>query len=124
MLTTVVQKLENKSFDKPEEKRRPPKTEVDIVSVSDNTLGRFTFEPGWSWSESIKPVVHTDSCQNNHLGYCVAGTLIVDMEDGSSATIRAGEAYSIPPGHQARVEGNEAFVGLEFMSAASYAKPS
>jgi len=33
-----------------------------------------------------------------------------------------GDSYTIPPGHEAWVEGDQAFVGIEVMSAASYAK--
>jgi len=32
------------------------------------TAARFTLEAGWSWSECIKPIVGTDSCQLRHLG--------------------------------------------------------
>lgn len=124
MAGVTVNALEAKSFDEPDEKRRPPKTQVDVVTLGDATLARFTFEPGWRWSETVKTVVHTDSCQNNHLGICTAGTLTVEMEDGSRTTISPGDAYSIPPGHNAWVEGGETFVGYEVMSAASYAKPA
>lgn len=73
MAANLVHGLEVKSHDNPDEKRRPEKTEVDLVTVSDHTIGRFTFAAGWRWSDCIKPVVHTDSCQNNHVGFCVAG---------------------------------------------------
>ncbi|MEV7134205.1 cupin domain-containing protein [Arthrobacter sp. NPDC093128] len=124
MPAVTVKTLESKSFNEPDEKRRPPKTEVDVVTVGDTTLGRFTFEPGWRWSETVKTVVHTDSCQNNHLGFCTGGTLTVEMEDGTRTTLRAGDAYAIPAGHDAWVEGDEAFVGYEIMSAATFAKPA
>ncbi|MEA5455938.1 cupin domain-containing protein [Sinomonas sp. JGH33] len=124
MPTNIVTTLDVKSHDEPDEARRPEKSEIDIVTVGDYTIGRFTFDPGWSWSECIKPVVHTDSCQNNHVGYCVAGTLEVRHASGETATIRAGDSYTIPPGHDARVVGDEKFVGIEFLSAAVYAKPA
>jgi quercetin dioxygenase-like cupin family protein len=124
MSAVTVKALESKSFNDADEKRRPPKTEVDVVNIGDTTLGRFTFEPGWRWSETVKTVVHTDSCQNNHLGFCTSGTLTVQMENGSRATVKAGDAYAIPAGHDAWVEGDETFVGYEIMSAASYAKPA
>jgi quercetin dioxygenase-like cupin family protein len=44
------------------------------------------------------------------------------MKDGTQKAISAGESYSIPPGHDAWVEGNERFVALEVMSAEQYAK--
>ncbi len=119
----VVTSLNVKSHDDPDEKRRPDKSEIDLVTVGDYTIGRFTFAPGWRWSECIKPVVGTDSCQNNHVGYCVAGTLEVHLTNGETATITAGSSYTIPPGHDAWVVGDSAFVGLEFLSAASFAKP-
>ena len=124
MPAVTVKDLELKSFNEPDEKRRPPKTEVDVITLNGTTLGRFTFEPGWRWSETVKTVVHTDSCQVNHLGVCVSGTLTVQMTDGTSATVRPGEAYAIPAGHDAWVENDEPFVAYEIMSAAEYAKPA
>src|SRR4051812_29746990 len=57
-----VSRLESKSHDKPDESRTPPKTRVDVVRLEGFTLGRFTFEPGWRWSECVKPVAGTDTC--------------------------------------------------------------
>jgi len=124
MPAVTVKDLESKSFDQPDEKRRPPKTQVDVVTLGGTTLGRFTFEPGWRWSETVKTVVQTDTCQVNHLGVCAAGTLTVQMADGSNMTIHAGDAYSIPAGHDAWVEGGETYVCYEVMSAAEFAKPA
>ncbi|HEU4666077.1 MAG TPA: cupin domain-containing protein [Arthrobacter sp.] len=124
MAGVTVNALEAKSFDEPDEKRRPPKTQVDVVNLGDTTLGRFTFEPGWRWSETVKTVVHTDTCQVNHVGICTAGTLTVEMADGTRTTVSPGHAYTIPAGHDAWVEGDEAFVGYEVMSAAIFAKPA
>ncbi|WP_050053989.1 cupin domain-containing protein [Pseudarthrobacter siccitolerans] len=124
MAGETVRALEAKSFDEPDERRRPPKTAVDVVNVGDTTLGRFTFEPGWRWSETIKTVVHTDSCQVNHVGICAAGTLTVQMDDGTRTTVVPGHAYTIPAGHDAWVEGDQPFVAYEIMSAATFAKPA
>ena len=63
MPAITVNALETKSFNEPDEKRRPPKTEVDVVNLGNATLGRFTFEPGWRWSEHLKPIAGTDNCQ-------------------------------------------------------------
>jgi quercetin dioxygenase-like cupin family protein len=110
-----------KSHDSPDERRTPPKTQVDLVRLEGFTLGRFTFQPGWRWSECIKPVVGTESCQLSHVGYAVAGRITIRLPDGRPATIRAGESYTIPPGHDAWVEGEEPFVALEVMSAEQFA---
>jgi len=118
----TVTKLETKKFDSPDEVRSPAKTRVEIVRLEGFTLGRFNFEPGWRWSECVKPVVKTEACQVSHLGYVVSGRITIQMKDGTKKTISAGESYSIPPGHDAWVEGNERFVALEVMSAEQYAK--
>ena len=124
MATPVsVSKLEVKSHDTPDETRAPSKTRVEVVRLEGFTIGRFNFEPGWRWSECIKPVVGTESCQVSHVGYAVSGRIRVRLDDGTEQTIGAGQSYTIPPGHDAWVEGDEPFVGIEVMSAEQYAKP-
>ncbi len=119
----AVTQFEVKSHDSPDEVRSPDKTRVEVVRFAGFTLGRFNFQPGWRWSECVKPVVKTDSCQASHVGYAVSGRITVRLNDGTEKTISAGESYTIPPGHDAWVEGNEPFVGIEVMSAEQYAKP-
>jgi quercetin dioxygenase-like cupin family protein len=124
MATPVtVTKFQVKSHSSPDEVRSPNKTRVEVVQLDGVTMGRFNFEPGWRWSECIKPVVKTDHCQVSHVGYAVSGQLTVRMTDGTEKTITAGESYTIPPGHDAWVEGNQPYVGIEVMSADVYAKP-
>jgi quercetin dioxygenase-like cupin family protein len=118
----TVTRLESKRLDSPDEVRTPIKTRVEIVRLEGFTLGRFNFEPGWRWSECIKPVVKTETCQVSHVGYVVSGRITVQMKDGTRKTISAGESYSIPPGHDAWVEGTERFVAVEVLSAEQYAK--
>ena len=124
MATPVaVKEFTSRSHSSPDEVRTPEKTRVEIVRLEGFTFGRFTFEPGWRWSGCIKPVVKTDSCQLSHVGYAVSGGLTVRLKDGTQKNIVAGDSYTIPPGHDAWVEGNERFVGIEVMSAEQYAKP-
>src|SRR3954464_8088989 len=106
MANPVVTRLESKSHDKPDETRTPQKTRVDIVRLEGFTLGRFTFQPGWRWSECVKPIVGTDTCQLSHVGYAVTGQIVIRLPDGREETIRAGESFTIPPGHDAWVEGD------------------
>ena len=117
-----VSRLQAKSHNSADEVRTPDKTRVEVVNLDGFTIGRFQFEPGWRWSVCIKPVVNTDSCQLSHVGYAVSGSITVRMADGTQQTIKAGDSYTIPPGHDAWVEGNEPFVGIEVMSADIYAK--
>lgn len=117
-----VNQFQSKSFDSPDEVRTPPKTRVEVVNLEGFTIGRFTFEPGWRWSECIKPVVQTDQCMLSHVGIVLSGQITVRMQDGTEKTVSAGGVYTIPPNHDAWVEGNEPFVGIEIMSADVYAK--
>jgi quercetin dioxygenase-like cupin family protein len=118
----AVTKFEVKSLASPDEVRAPDKTRVEVVQLEGFTIGRFNFEPGWRWSECIKPVAKTDHCQASHVGYAVSGRLTVRMKDGTEKTISAGDSYTIPPGHEAWVEGDQPFVGIEVMSADTFAK--
>ncbi|WER47817.1 cupin domain-containing protein [Cupriavidus sp. WKF15] len=118
----AVTRFEVKSHASPDEVRAPAKTRIEVVQLEGFTIGRFNFEPGWRWSECIKPVVKTDQCQASHVGYAVSGRLTVRMKDGTEKTISAGDSYTIPPEHEAWVEGDQPFVALEVMSADTFAK--
>jgi quercetin dioxygenase-like cupin family protein len=119
-----ISTLETKSHDTPDEVRTPSKTRVEVVRLGGFTLGRFTFEPGWRWSECIKPAVKTDACELSHVGYVVSGQLTVRVADGTTKTMGPGDSYAIPAGHDAWVEGSTPFVAIEVISAGEFAKPS
>jgi hypothetical protein len=114
--------VESKSVNTPEETRTPDKTRVDVVHVGDAEVGRFTFQPGWRWSECIKPVVKTDSCEAEHLGYLISGRLRIKHDDGTEIDLAPGDAYVIRPGHDGWVVGNEPAVAVEFRSAGTFAR--
>lgn len=112
----------SRSFDTPDETRTPPLTRVDVVRLGSATAARFTFQPGWRWSEAIRPVVGTDSCRNRHVGGVLQGRLHVRHDDGTEQEAGPGDAYVIEPGHDAWVVGEEPVVAYEFESAESYAR--
>ena len=93
--------VEALDFDSPDETRTPDKTRVDVVHHGASTVGRFAFEPGWRWSECVKPVAGTESCQARHVGIVQSGTLRVSHEDGTELDLGPGQAYVIEPGHDA-----------------------
>jgi len=76
-----VTKFATKSHDDADEVRTPNKTRVEVVRLPGFTMGRLNFDPGWKWSECVKPVVGTDSCQVAHVGYAVSGRLTVRPND-------------------------------------------
>lgn len=113
--------VEVNDFTAPDEVRNPELTSVEIVKIAGGEVGRYTFQPGWRWSECIKPVAGTDSCQVEHVGYVVSGSMHIEHHDGSG-NIAAGDVYRIPPGHDAHVVGDEPVVVVEFQGAATYGR--
>jgi hypothetical protein len=114
--------ITKKSFDAPDETRTPPNTTVDVVRLGGTAVARFTFQPGWRWSEDVAPIVGTTSCQMRHIGAVLAGTLHTVHEDGSEDDANVGDVYVIEPGHDGWVVGDAAVVLLEFESAEGYAR--
>ena len=117
--------LELKNFDSPDEVRPfEGRGEADVVNLGGRVIGRGTFEPGWRWSENVKPIAGTDSCQVSHLGYCLSGRMKVIMDDGTEGECGPGDVIAIPPGHDAEVVGDEPCVFIDFGEYAEYAKRS
>ena len=106
-------------FDSPDETRSPDKTRVDVVRLGGVTAARYAFEPGWKWSDCVKPVAGTDSCQVRHVGIAQSGRIVVRHEDGTELEIGPGDSYVIEPGHDAWVVGDEPYVSFEFESRAA-----
>ena len=113
-------RLQRKSFTTPDQVRTFQAGRVDIVTLDENAMGRFVFQPGWRWSKDVAPIVNTHSCQHRHLGYTLSGQLEVRMDDGTKLVIGPGDAYEIPPGHDAWVVGDVPWDSVEFASAHAY----
>jgi hypothetical protein len=115
--------IEVKSFDKPDETRMfEGKGMADMVGLGGRLVSRGTFEPGWQWSNNVKPIAGTESCEISHLGYVMQGRMRILMDDGSEQELMPGSAVAIPPGHDAEVIGNESCVFLDFGEIEEYAK--
>ncbi len=112
------------SLDKPEEVRPfdGGTGQLELVNVAGGPVGRATFLPGWRWSEHVKPIAKTDSCQAPHLGYYVSGHMKVVMDDGEEVDFVAGDFAVIPPGHDAWTVGDEPCVVIDWQGFADYAK--
>ena len=116
--------MQGKHLGTPDETRTFPRGKVDLVQLGTVSVGRLELQPGWKWSECVKPIAGTDSCQAPHTGYTISGRMHVVMDDGTEAEFGPGEAYVIPPGHDAWVVGDEPMVGLDFTGMNEYAKPA
>jgi quercetin dioxygenase-like cupin family protein len=99
------------------------KGELRVVDLDGKAVGLATFEPGWRWSDHVKPIAGTDSCQSHHTGYAISGRMTVRMEDGTEESFGPGDVMNIPPGHDAWVDGDETCVFLDWLGYSDYAKP-
>ena len=112
--------LQRKAFATPDEVRPFPNGRIDVVTLGEMAIGRFVFRPGWRWSQDVKPIVGTRSCQHRHVGYTISGSLEVQMDDGTRLVIGPDDAYEIPPGHDAWVVGDVPWDSVEFTSAQAF----
>jgi hypothetical protein len=116
--------LTRKSFNTPDETRNFPHGKVDILKFGEaSTVSMGTFQPGWHWAESVKPIAKTETCQVSHRGYILSGRMLVKMEDGTTKELGPHDVYLIPPGHDAWIVGNDPCVTIEFADMSHYAKP-
>jgi hypothetical protein len=115
---------QSKSFSAPEETRNFPNGKLEVVRIGGITAGKGTFQPGWRWSEHVKPIAGTASCQSNHIGYQLSGQMGIRLDNGTEFVCKPGEAFNIPAGHDGWTIGNEPAVVLDFSGFSTYAKPS
>jgi hypothetical protein len=115
--------IEVKNVNSPDEVRAfADKGHANVLNIGGHPVIFGTWEPGWRWSDHIKPLAGTHSCEATHLLYCISGRMKVVMDDGAEGEIGPGDITAIDPGHDAWVVGDEAFVGVDFGGYAQYAK--
>ncbi len=113
---------EHRSFDEPDEIREFPKGRVEIVNVGDGEVGRLVLQPGWRWSNDVRPIANTESCEAPHFQYHVSGQLAIRMDDGTEFVAGPGDVTSLPSGHDAWVVGSVPVVVVDWFGASTYAK--
>ena len=106
--------IDVKSIASPEEVRAFDGGQLEIVWVGGRTVARATFEPGFKWSEVLRPKAGTKSCQLSHTGFVVSGRLCFAPDGGDEVVLSAGDVFCVPPGHDTWVVGDEPAVILDF----------
>jgi hypothetical protein len=120
--TDTKHETEHKGFENPDETREFPNGHAEIVKIGGGEVGRYVFEPGWRWSNDVKPIAETDSCEVPHFQYHVSGQLAVRMDDGTEIVAGPGDITSLPSGHDGWVVGDEPVVVIDWYGASNYAK--
>jgi len=117
-----MKNTECKNFASSDETRTFRHGKVELLNIGEGTVGKITLEPGWRWSEDVKPIAGTNWCEAPHFQYQISGTMHVLMEDGTEFDVKPGDVISLPSGHDAWVVGDEPVVVIDWYGATNYAK--
>ena len=85
--------------------------------MGESIVVRGELEPGWRWSNDWQPVIGTASCQMPHTSVVLSGNWRFEMDDGQAFDLGPGDVYSIPPGHDAWVIGDEPVKTIDWAPA-------
>ncbi|HVM30058.1 MAG TPA: cupin domain-containing protein [Candidatus Limnocylindrales bacterium] len=105
--------IESRPFTSADESRSGNGVEAHYIKLGNVEFAHLSYEPGWRWSERIKPVAGTENCEVEHVGYVLSGAAHFVHSDGTTQEVAAGSVYRVEPGHDAWVIGDEPYVVLE-----------
>ena len=117
-----MQTVEHETFSRPSEVRDFEHGRAEILEVGDATIGGLILEPGWRWSNDVRPLAGTESCLAPHFQYHVQGRLGIRMDDGTEFIAGPGDVTSLPEGHDAWVVGDEPVIVVDWYGATNWAK--
>jgi uncharacterized cupin superfamily protein len=100
----------SKSLDRPDEHTSKGGVQIDAVMLGDIKVKRATYPNGWRFSKDMG----ADRCYDTHVGYAISGRIGVELEDGTRLEFGAGDAFIVPPGHEAWVVGEEPCTIVQF----------
>lgn len=55
----------------PDEVREFARGRLEIYRVGGVELGRAIYEPGWRWTEHVRPIAGTELCEVSHVGLVI-----------------------------------------------------
>jgi quercetin dioxygenase-like cupin family protein len=116
------QQIEQRDFAQSDEVRTFERGYAEILRVGGMEIGRLVFQPGWRWSEHVKPLAGTELCEAPHFQYHLAGTLRIRTADGQEFDATPGQITSLPAGHDAWVVGDDDVVVVDWYGASHYAE--
>lgn len=116
-------KMQRKLLSAPDEIRPFTHGRAEIWELGDTVIGKQVFEPGWRWSNDVKPVALTDTCEYHHVGLVMSGRLLFETPDGLQMEVGPGMLFEVQPGHDAAVLGEEACVIYDFAGMRTFGRP-
>jgi class 3 adenylate cyclase len=103
-----------KNFATPDDLLSLPKMTAQLVELGEVTLSKLVNEPGWRWSEHIRPSVGGEWCQVRHMGFVLSGQLGILYPDGTEIVYGPDDVFEIVPGHDGYTVGDEPCVQILF----------
>jgi class 3 adenylate cyclase len=116
--------LRLKSFAAPDQTIEFPLLKAEIIELGDFTVGYVVHQPGWIWSEHVRPSVGGEWCQARHVGVVISGRTGIRLEDGTTYEIGPRDVVDVPPGHDGWVIGDEPAVMIEWAGLHTFVGPA
>src|SRR5271155_192520 len=89
-------RIKKKNYSSTDEIQKLPKAIIETITIGNSIIKRITHNPGWKWSQDVKPLVGMDSCPNHHLFYVLSGRLAIVMTDNKKDELIPGDIVDIP----------------------------
>src|SRR5918992_3190824 len=118
-----MSKLQRRWWGEADDVREVPLGRLEMYDLGTRRIGRSTLQPGWRWSESIKPIARTELCEAHHIGICISGSCRIRTREGAELLIEAGQFYEVPAGHDSWVVGDEPWVTIDWRPSTAFARP-
>lgn len=113
-------KLQRRPIGEPDGVREVPFGQIETYLVGDVRIGRSILQPGWRWTESIKPIARTEWCESHHIGLSLSGSARIVMREGAELLVEPGQMYEVPPGHDTWVVGDEPWVSITWQASTAW----
>jgi hypothetical protein len=109
----MITQLIVKSLDESDNVTTFPNGRVESVEIGNLVFRRATMATEWHWAEDEQSIVGADRCPKSHHIYVVAGTLGLELADGTITEVTEGQAVAIPPEHDSWTVGDENLVYID-----------
>lgn len=114
--------IEVKAFDTPDEVIDFGLGRIEVINIGTMSIGKETSQPGFRWSEHVRPVVGTEWCEFHHAIYLMSGRLRIKTRSGEERDVLAGEVVDVAPGHDIWVIGDTPAVSIDFQRGVAWTR--
>lgn len=92
-----------------------------LVAPNGSEIAIGNLEPGWKWSEHVKPtmITKTELCECSHIGKIDSGRMFIKNQNGEISCLEKGDFFHVVENHDAWVpeEDTENCVIIDYYGA-------